>query len=75
MKMSLASHKLHSDLRLAIGKPKESSYDIRDRIVALHKSGSSLDSISRQLVVPGASVQTIVHKYKYFRRTALKPRS
>ena len=35
----------------------------RKKIVALHKSGSSLGAISKHLKVPRSSVQTIVHKY------------
>ena len=53
-------------------------------IVDLHKSGSSLDAISKRLMVPRSPVQTIVRKYKHHgtmqppyrpgRRRVLSPR-
>ena len=36
-----------------------------EKIVDLHKSGSSLRAISKRLKVPRSSVQTIVRKYKH----------
>ncbi|KAL2099419.1 hypothetical protein ACEWY4_005899 [Coilia grayii] len=47
-----------------MGKSKEISQSLRQRIVDMHKSGSSLGAISRCLKVPRSSVQTIVRKYK-----------
>lgn len=58
-----------------MGKSKQLSQDIRKKIVELHKSGSSLGSISKQLSVPRASVQTVVYKYKNFGTTLTLPRS
>ena len=46
-----------------MGKSKEISQDLRKRTVDLHKSGSSLGTISKRLNVPSSSVQTIVRKY------------
>ena len=67
-----------------IEKSKEISQDLRKRIVDLHKSGSSLEAISKRLKVPLSSVQTIVRKYKHHgttqppycsgRRCVLSPR-
>ena len=67
-----------------MGKSKEISQDLRKKIVALHKSGSSLGAISKHLKVPRSTVQTIVRKYKHHgttqpshhsgRRCALSPR-
>ena len=39
--------------------------DLRKKIVDLHKSGSSLGTISKCLKVPRSSVQTIVRKCKH----------
>uniref|UniRef100_A0AAZ3SSE0 Sleeping Beauty transposase HTH domain-containing protein n=1 Tax=Oncorhynchus tshawytscha TaxID=74940 RepID=A0AAZ3SSE0_ONCTS len=41
------------------------SKDISQKIVDLHKSGSSLGAISKCLKVPRSSEQTIVRKYKH----------
>ena len=46
-----------------MGKSIEISQDLRQQIVD-HKSGSSLEAISKPLKVPRSSVQTIVRKYK-----------
>ena len=45
-----------------MGISKEISQEIRKRSVDLHKSGSSLGTISRCLKVPRSSVQTIIRK-------------
>ena len=45
------------------------------KIVDLHKSGSSLGTISKHLKVPRSSVQTIVCKYKHHGTTQLSYRS
>uniref|UniRef100_A0A673ZSY7 Uncharacterized protein n=1 Tax=Salmo trutta TaxID=8032 RepID=A0A673ZSY7_SALTR len=52
-----------------MGKLKEISQDLRKRIVDLHKSGSSLGAISKRLMVPRSSVQTIVRKYEHHGNT------
>jgi hypothetical protein len=41
-----------------MGKSKETSQDLRKKIVDVHKSGSSLGAISKCLKVPRSSVQT-----------------
>uniref|UniRef100_A0A8K9UTL7 Transposase Tc1-like domain-containing protein n=1 Tax=Oncorhynchus mykiss TaxID=8022 RepID=A0A8K9UTL7_ONCMY len=43
---------------------KEIGQDLRNKIVDLHQSGSSLGAISKHLKVPRSSVQTIVRKHK-----------
>uniref|UniRef100_A0AAZ3PDM1 Sleeping Beauty transposase HTH domain-containing protein n=1 Tax=Oncorhynchus tshawytscha TaxID=74940 RepID=A0AAZ3PDM1_ONCTS len=64
---------------------KETSQDLRkQKIVDLHKFGSSLEAISKRLKVPRSSVQTIVRKNKHHgttqpsyhsgRRRVLSPR-
>ncbi|CDQ58962.1 unnamed protein product [Oncorhynchus mykiss] len=54
-----------------MGKSKEIRQDLRKIIVDLHKSGSSLETISKCLKVPRSSVQTIVCKYKHHGTTQL----
>uniref|UniRef100_A0AAZ3RU94 Sleeping Beauty transposase HTH domain-containing protein n=1 Tax=Oncorhynchus tshawytscha TaxID=74940 RepID=A0AAZ3RU94_ONCTS len=44
-------------------KSKEISQDLRQKIIDIHKSGSSLGAISKRLKVPHSSVQTIVRKH------------
>ena len=63
--ISLTLHMLQNslDLGLAMRKSEEYSQDIKEQTLALHKSSSSLGTISRQLDVAKASVQTIVHEY------------
>ena len=46
-------------------KSKEINQDIRKRTVDLHKSGSSLASISRCLKVPRSFDQMIIYKYEH----------
>lgn len=58
-----------------MGKLKEYSQDMKDRIIRLHTSGASLGAISRQLGVPRPSVQTIVRKYTDLGTTKTLPRS
>ena len=56
-------------------KAKEYSQDLRKSIIQLHKSGTSLGAISRQLEVPRSSVQTILRKYRDLGTTKTLPRS
>jgi transposase len=56
-----------------MGKSKEMSQDLRNKIVDLHKSGSPLGAISKLPKVKFSSVQTILHKYKHH-GTVLSPR-
>ena len=58
-----------------MGRAKEYSKNIRQGVVDLHKSGSSLGDIAGQLKMPKPSVQTIVNKYKDLGTTLTKPRS
>ena len=82
--ISRPTFKLSATLLDIMGKSKEISQDLRKRIVDLHKSGSSLGTISKHLKVPHSSVHTIVCKYKHYgtpqpsyhsrRRCVLSPR-
>ena len=58
-----------------MGKSKEISQDLRNKIVGLHKSGSSLGAISKCLKVPSSSVKTRVRKYKHHGTTQPSYRS
>ena len=58
-----------------MGKSKEISQGLRKKIVDLHKSGSSLEAISKCLKVPYSPVQTIVCKYKHHGTTQPSYRS
>ena len=81
---SRPTFKLSASLLDIMGKYKEISQDLRKKIVDLHKSGSSLGTISKRLKTPHSSVQTIVCKYKHHgsmqpsyrsgRRLVLSPR-
>jgi hypothetical protein len=61
--ISWPTFKLITSLLDIMGKSKEISQDLRNKIVDLHTSGSSLGAISKCWKVP-SSVQTIVRKYK-----------
>ena len=58
-----------------MGKSKEYSVEIRQRIIDFHKRGSSLGGISRRLKIPKQSVSPIIRKYKTFGLTQSLPRS
>ena len=49
-----------------MAKKKELSVDLRSRIVAVHKKGKGCKAISKQFLVPVATVQSIIKKYKKF---------
>ena len=53
------------------GKIKINQQRPQKKMVDLHKSGSSLGTISKRLKVPRSSVQTIVRKYKHHGTTQL----
>ena len=57
------------------GKIKRNQPRPQKKIVDLHKSGSSLEAISKRLKVPRSSVQTIVCKYKHHGTTQPSHRS
>nr|XP_054749652.1 uncharacterized protein LOC129255120 [Lytechinus pictus] len=58
-----------------MGKSKQYTEDLRQRVVELHKSGSSLGVISKTLIMPHASVQTIIRKHKTLGTVQNLPRS
>ncbi|CAB3995343.1 Transposable element Tcb1 transposase [Paramuricea clavata] len=60
---------------MMMGKAKEHSIELRQRIVDFHKTGSSLGKISRRLKIPKQSVATIVRKYKSVGMIHTLPRS
>ena len=65
--MYFKEHLKHTGSLCDMGKSNEINQDIRKRTVTLHKSGSSLGTISRCLKMPASSVQTITCKYKHLK--------
>ena len=58
-----------------MGKTKELSKDIRDKIVDLHKAGMVYKKISKQLGEKLTTVGAIIRKWKKYKVTANLPRS
>ena len=58
-----------------MGKTKELSKDIRDKIVDLHKAGMGYKKISKQLGEKLTTVGAIIRKWKKQKVTANLPRS
>ncbi len=54
----------HSNLSTTMGKTKELSKDIRDKIVDLHKAGMGYKTISKQLGEKVTTVGAIIPKWK-----------
>ena len=73
--ISRPTFKLTASLLDIMGKSKEISQVFRNKIVDLHKSGSSLGAISKGLKLPHSSVQTTVRKYKHHGTTQQSYRS
>ena len=67
--------KLCASLLNIMGISKIISLDLRKTVGDLHKSGSSLGTISKRLKVERSSVQTIVRKYKHHGTTQPSYRS
>ncbi|XP_015229441.1 PREDICTED: uncharacterized protein LOC107084223 isoform X1 [Cyprinodon variegatus] len=58
-----------------LGKTKELSGDIRDKIVDLHKAGMSYRTISKKLSLKVPTVGAIIRKWKRYKMTINRPRS
>ena len=58
-----------------MGKTKELSKDIRDKIVDLHKAGMGYKKISKQLGEKLTTVGAIIRKWKKHKVTSNLPRS
>ena len=56
-----------------MGKIKELSVDLRQKIINFHKSGNSYRTISNRLAIPRSTVQSIVKKSKRFDTTENLP--
>ena len=52
-----------------MGKTRELSKDIRDKIVDLHKAGMGYRTIGKQLGEKATTVGTIIRKWKKFKIT------
>ena len=58
-----------------MGKAKELSKDLREKIVELYKTGKGYKKISKELRMPISSVQTLIKKWKMRDSVETKPRS
>ncbi|KAJ8342658.1 hypothetical protein SKAU_G00325860 [Synaphobranchus kaupii] len=58
-----------------MGKTKELSKDVRDKIVDLHKAGMGYKTISKQLGEKDTTVGAIIRKWKKHKMTINRPRS
>lgn len=65
--VSFWQHSLDRPVFRTMEKSKEGSENLRRRIVDVHKSGKSLEVISKELQIPGSSVQTIVRRHRLFK--------
>ncbi len=66
----------HSNLSTTMGKTKELSMDIRDKIVDLHKAGMGYKTISKKLSEEETTVGAIIiRKWKKYKITINRPRS
>ena len=54
----------YSYINNTMGKIKELSVDLRQKIINFHKSGNSYSTISNRLAIPRSTVQSVVKKFK-----------
>ena len=58
-----------------MGKAKELSKDLREKVIELYKTGKGYKKISKELRIPISSVQTLIKKWKMRDSVETKPRS
>lgn len=58
-----------------MGKAKELSKDLREKVIELYKTGKGYKKISKQLRMPISSVQTLIKKWKMRDSVETKSRS
>ncbi len=56
-----------------MGKTKELSKDIRDKIVDLHKAGMGYKTITKKLGEKGTTVGALIRKWKIYKTTISRP--
>lgn len=56
-----------------MGKTKELSVDLRQKIIDFHKSGNSYGEISKRLSIPRSTVQSVIKKFNVFGSTETLP--
>ena len=56
----------HSHANAVMVKKKETSIDLRQKIVDVHKAGNSYSKISKQLEFLGSKVQSVIKKSAQF---------
>ena len=49
-----------------MGKTKEFSIDLRQRVINFNKSENSYSTISKWLAIPRSTVQSVIKKFKQF---------
>ena len=74
IKITCPHNQSHSNVS-TMGRTKELSKDIRDKIVDLHKAGMGYKKISKQLGEKLTTVGAIIRKWKKHKVTANLPRS
>ena len=58
-----------------MGKARELSKDLREKVIELYKTGKGYKKISKELTMPTNSVQTLIKKWKTRDSVETKPRS
>ena len=58
-----------------MGKAKELSTDLREKVVELYKTGKGYKKISKELLMPVSTVQTVINKWKIRGSVKTKPPS
>ena len=58
-----------------MGKAKELSKDLREKVVELYKTGKGYKKISKELRMPISSVQTLIKKWKMRGSVETKPQT
>ncbi|KAK1804044.1 hypothetical protein P4O66_020089, partial [Electrophorus voltai] len=58
---------------VSVGKTKEHSKAIRDKIVEGHKAGKGCKTLSKELGLPASTVESIIRKWKAYGATANLP--
>ncbi|XP_068111821.1 uncharacterized protein [Hyperolius riggenbachi] len=61
--------------KLSVGRSKEISEDLRQKVVEAHKSGKGYKSISKELGLHRSTVRQIIYKWKKFSTVLTLPRS
>ena len=58
-----------------MGKAKELSKDLQEKVIELYKTGKGYKNISKELRMPRSCVQTLIKKWKFRSSVETEPRS